>query len=427
MVKEFEMLEKIQSKVSPCFLLFLLVFGYALMLLSHGILWGEQQFSSSFFVYGMKISLACYVFLIVFLFPWTQRILTVRSAIFFIIFIGSSLTPFLYSSTKSAFYYFADMGGFLVFGGTLLITKQLLVRRVFTIDDYLSFLQIFALAVSCVVIGCYVVFGLKVSIPPELHGSLVSSLLLILFYSTNTYRKVFFVGGTLVVGGVFSLHVVTIFSIFFALALYGIFSWYEKKTNWSALLVLMIIFVVCLGSVKLNSLNSLGRYEVFKPNRSEYMQDVFSKEKKDTEFVKQFLLKKTGVRGIEAYLVLAEMKQAGFGEALFGKGFGATFSNIEGLLPKKASFVHHAHITPIILFLRNGIIGVLLWVVAGVWSFKALFTKNRPQFIFAAGCTMNMIASLTDQYMYWGVLNGIYFGGLLYLQYQKKVGGGDAY
>ncbi|ELJ8713342.1 hypothetical protein RUK96_002577, partial [Vibrio cholerae] len=111
-------------------------------------------------------------------------------------------------------------------------------------------------------------------------------------------------------------------------------------------------------------------------------------------------------RLIEISLILRELSNYDWYTYVFGKGFGALYYNYTGAVPHYDYEVHHAHSSPFLIMLRNGVIGVVFIFTLPILFFP-LLRKNDINVIVFSGLLSTYAALLVDQYIYWGALFAI--------------------
>jgi len=118
-------------------------------------------------------------------------------------------------------------------------------------------------------------------------------------------------------------------------------------------------------------------------------------------------------RIVEVQLMYDEMALSPW-TFLLGKGFGATYENKEKVLIYYGERVHNAHSTPFVVFFRNGLYGIILYLVPAVLAVFTLFSRNV--LVFRASLTVLIMyaAFMINQYFYWNVNFGLAVAFLIF-------------
>lgn len=371
-----------------------------LLLLLHGYIWtSEGGLSSAVLVYAMKLAPLAYL-MGASLFLGPKRVLKAlrsRIAIVGVVFLLLGLaSPFVYQSQPSLFYYAADAAGMGATFAYFLVTKELFR----TADTNRLRSVIFrvmvagAAATSAVILGLYFWSGgNKVSIPPDIHYGIA---LAIVLYLTAARASVVLAPLVIIAGvGASQFRMNIIVAV---LATGAAWFWTlifdRSQMRWGTIGKTALLVLVLAGLFSQPLLSTFGRFGSFVWSPSQAIVEI---ETEGGLPVDQ--------RYLESYLVFQEMKQqpASF---LTGKGFGATFDTAE-VLKGHGAREHSIHNSIAALFLRNGIFGVLLFLLPAILAVRTIFCGDRGLYVASIGLLVIYAACMTDQYVYWGGYYGI--------------------
>lgn len=111
-------------------------------------------------------------------------------------------------------------------------------------------------------------------------------------------------------------------------------------------------------------------------------------------------------RLIEMELMFKEMSRSWL-SLILGEGFGAQYENKGGVLIYYGPQVHNAHSTPFLLYFRNGIYGLLLFIIPGLIAAVTIFARDDRLFRASLALGVMYLALMFNQYLYWGVQFGM--------------------
>lgn len=357
----------------------------------HGYYWHNFGESNVFLVYSMKL---CFIFLFLLYFRiQLAKLLFAEKFIFFVfifVIVFSLLSSLINSYLISFKYFFFDIFGLLIVAFYYIIIRSYIEYSPNNYEKLLKIISNSTMTVSLVVIFYFFYSGgAKVSIPPEMHMGL--SLVLLLFLYSSKRSKMDYIRLLIVItAGFLSLQRIYIIIVFITL-----FFWLfdlSKPRIWKILTMLLcLVMALALKDQALLLLESRNMVFTFGGEGLLSFQDGSANQ-----------------RFVEAKLVFDTIKNSDYSAFswLFGLGFGAEFVNSSNSLPHKGEFIHHVHVTPVLLILRNGFLGLLLFLIPLLLSCKLIFSNRRGKIAFIIlFCTY--IAMLFDQYVYWGAAYAI--------------------
>lgn len=383
----------------------LVVFPFFLML--HGVYWVTNKESFALAVYALKLAFLPFLFVaFVRFFPGLIKGgLFVRiSLIVAPCFALSMATPFIFGG-NSTFYYLSDMTGLMVTISSvpiiyLLLTKSILTFR-FIEKTYAYYLFIVSFYI---VLYYFFSGGDKISITPEMHMPMAIVIGAFLVPMPDSYRP--------------SIWLIALIAFACALS--------QLREN---LLLYVLIGATCLiRSLIFSSPRKLVLIFI----AAQILIVLFG-----SYFAKDLVLERLGSmrlnsssssvmdgsisqRFVEIELMKQEMKKipASF---VVGKGFGATYENIENVLIYYGDRVHNAHSTPFVVYFRHGIYGLIIFLIPIVLAACSLIKEDV--FCFRASLVVVSIycALLFNQYLFWNVQYGVAVALLLYSLKIRKI------
>lgn len=385
-----------------------------LFLLAHGYLWNaSEDVSNALLVYLMK--LAPFIYLLAGII--VLRLDGVKSALqhralwaMAIVMILGLVAPFLVGMRPSVFYYAADAIGMLATFAYVLVTFELL-RRLPGLRHIIFKVMIAGSVIASLVILVLYVWsrGNKVSIPPDIHYGIALGLLLYLASLAEKFR--FKAAPMVIMAGVgasqFRMNMlVTVISIlaswFWVVALNR-----GRHFHWRVLETVLLITIMVvpfssaisetLGRSGLVIWNPLDAIAAFLRNNFQIIGEI-----DDKDLAGQAL----DQRYVETFLVFQEVMRQPL-SFLTGQGFGATFANTASAIATGDAREHSVHNSIAALLLRNGIVGVAIFLVPAIFAIRTAFRRERALFVSSVALLAIYLACMADQYVYWGGFFGI--------------------
>ncbi|EII3002951.1 hypothetical protein LG784_002853 [Vibrio cholerae] len=364
------------------------------LLLTHGIIWSSYGLSSAQIVYSMKLSYLLILFGMLWHcgFRMKLNLHIVEKYIisgFFIISILSLAAPF-FSEMGSLKYTISDFLGFILIPIYYYVTMNFISSSDMSLERLVQILISATFFSSLAVLLMYIYTGgQKVSIPPEIHfgGALAVGYLIFKFDKIKPFLFVEIV--VIISACVFSLQRVNLFVLFIPIMIFFILN----IVNFKRLVPVTIIIssFVCL---------------FYYLNKSVILDTLYSFSLDLSGGAITFENSSANQRLIEISLILRELSNYDWYTYVFGKGFGALYYNYMGAVPHYDYEVHHAHSSPFLIMLRNGVIGVVFIFTLPILFFP-LLRKNDINVIVFSGLLSTYAALLVDQYIYWGALFAI--------------------
>lgn len=362
-----------------------------LSLLCHGVLWILYKESSAVFVYLMKLS---YLFVLVgMVLNLRGKIVTNLNFRDMLIILGycfvcilSLIIPVI-TNDSNFFYYITDFVGFALVPIYYIICLSYIRSKKNGFDYFLNILINATFLSSLVVIFYYFISGGdKVSIPPEIHfgGALAVSNLLFSKnkFEFNSFTRVF----VIVLACVLSQQRINLIVIVIPIIVFIFLNFYNLKK----------IFVSACGVGFIVAGIVYFKYDMVE-------QVVLSFAISESQQGSEFEDASANQRITEMNLIIREMTNHNDFVFLMGKGFGAEYENYAGAIPHYEATMHHAHSSPTLIWLRNGVIGVFI-VFSMPLVFFGLLKKSELGRVAYCGLLCTFTALLVDQYIYWGAL-----------------------
>jgi hypothetical protein len=435
------------------------------LLLLHGFIWTTSGgVSSALIVYLMKLTPLIFAVLAIVAVGagGLQQILRSRLIVCLAgLLVLGAISPLFYEDRPSLFYWLADAAGLSALFCYALLTRQLL-RSDLKIKEIIHRVIIAgAAATSIVICGLWVWSGGgKVSIPPDINYGI--ALTFVLYFSEK--KEAFnpkvapFVVAAGVAASMFRMNMILALAAGTAGLLWSLVYGGGRRRFWRlAEATLMIAFVVVLfhqtlgetiSRLNLRNWNPLGAIEVVvseqedssegkaasdesisseRSNESERpIEQENSHEEEATPqaatnsnhpemkvLVENSRAATDGIeqRYVEAVLVIEELQKhpASF---LTGRGFGASFENVDNVLGGHGAREHSVHNSIFAILLRSGLIGVVIFLTLPVLALRSLFQFRWKFDIFVPTIALLAIylACMTDQYVSWGGYLGIAAG-----------------
>jgi len=362
----------------------------------HSVLWHSTNESSSFAVYAMKIIPIVTLIPLLFrggIYIPRDRGFLIFNALFALTFFTSIITA-IFQDYFSLFYFIADLVGFLIFWLYVQFGYMLRVKYSYEPKDISKELSIFLFFISVVIIlGFILSGGQKVSIPPDMHFATVF-LFLCFFLKENRLSFLATIFLILLVSSAafLSLHKITLGGVAFSF-IFLVILFLRKFSIKSLVLLVGIAMLFCAIVVSYGS-NLFANFSVEINNSGDGFQGSSANQ-----------------RISEALLIYDDLTKSSRLSQVLGKGFGAHYFN-SGIIEHYPQYVHQGHSTPFILWIRNGVFGVVLFFYVATLSFRYLFSKTTNSFILSASLFYCFLASVVDLYIYWGFFMGLGTGML---------------
>jgi hypothetical protein len=397
-----------------CYTVGLLVL-FPLFVTVHGVIWVQQGVSFAPAVYGMKLALI--PFLIVAtaaVFPEILKDKMLRRAAWITVpcFAISLVMPWVHGDAINH-YYVTDFAGLAVTVSALVVVFALLNRGILTLAwierVFAAFLFI---AASYTAIFFLINDGLKLNIPLEMHIPLALVLGAYLTPVEGGYRPPFIIVPIIALACLLSvlrenILIYTLVGAFCIVRSVFISSCRKAALLYIATTILLFVVVPDTRNLVIDRWHSIAIMKPGEANNSDYK--YFS-----------FIDASINQRLVEMELMYNEMRKEPM-SFYTGKGFGATYKNINDVLIYYGERVHNAHSTPFLVYFRNGPPGLLLFMAIGIAAGITLFSRNT--FVFRTSlCVLALYGALLfNQYLYWSVQYGLAVALWLYsLQHRRQ-------
>ncbi|MFM5341006.1 O-antigen ligase family protein [Aeromonas veronii] len=364
------------------------------LLLAHGIIWHHYNVSSPEIIYAMKLS---YILVLVGMLwhidlKFSVSFSLIDEYIFFgftVILLSSLIAPFV-SEVGTLRYTISDFIGFALIPIYYVTAINFICHKSIGIDEFIVIVINATFFSSLSVLFMYIyTSGAKVSIPPELHfgGALAIAYLI---FNFNIIRFPILIKIIIIMAAcVFSLQRINIIVLVIPIMLFVLMNVFNVKK------ILAIIAFVILTSFSFYLVNGDAIVNVI---------SSFSFDLSDSSL--NFHNSSANQRLIEISLILRELSSYDWYTYLIGKGFGAEYHNYMNAVPHYDEVMHHAHSSPFLIMLRNGILGVAFIFTIPIFFISRLTNKNISAIVIS-GLISTYIALLVDQYIYWGALFAI--------------------
>lgn len=373
------------------------IFSPGLYLL-HGLLYAsnplQQSIALQVIVYLIKISyaaVACTGLMVYGLRVFKNRISLCILFSIFTITITSTIGSITHAHQISTFYFFADAIGFSIFPVYFSVLHYHFLRQPNANSEifYLCYINTISTTISLAV---YFVLsdGMKVSTPPDNAVAIAICLCYLFLFSQNLSRGAKILVVTCVtlnvaLSGMRALIVVPTLCLMFVFFRYLVKINLTALTRTTAIAASTIILVTAVGGDRVHEkIRSLEDAITFVTQNSTHTNLDPSIEQ----------------RAIETNQIFEQMNKAP-SSYLTGIGFGALYENHLISHEHYASLQHHAHVTPAILLLRNGIGGLALFISALAISIIWSLSRDDARALFAFAILCQLASSLFDQYAYW--------------------------
>lgn len=381
---------------------------FPLLIAVHGGYWVIYHQSLAPVVYAMK--LVFLPFLAVGAIVVYRRVLVDKTAFLVAalvvpLFLLSLVSPFV-TGGGLGFYYFTDAAGFIVSVGSVIVIYLLLRGHHLTVALFEKLLTWFLVIVSAYTIFYYYFSGgMKISITPEMQIPMAVAMGAYFFPGKFGYRPPVWLFFLVALACAHSLlrENIFVFSLLGMACMCGSFFYsVERGRILRFLFAVFFAFIVCffLGVVDF----SWGSSFSAAMHKHHEAGNAVAVMRVDGSVMQRY---------DEAALVFKEMSKAPF-SFLLGKGFGATYENVDGVLLYYGERVHNIHSTPIAVYYRNGLYGIIVYLIPGIAAAFTIFSRNP--FVFRTSlCVGILYATLFfNQYLYWNVQYGLAVAMWLY-------------
>ena len=330
-----------------------------------------------FLLYGAKI----------FSDPDARRVTITIAALSYFSINGS----LLHTQYISPFYFFADLLGFSVFALYFSVLKYHFSNTPRLQAEIFDLSRLNVIAYAAVVLIYFTLSqGMKVSTPPD-NAVTIAICLGILFTHWRDFRttdKLLVLGSVIVIVALSGMRILLLVPL---ICLLFIGLQVSRSRGLRPLITVGAAFLVGLFIT-----NLIAGDQVIERLLSIRDAGMFFLSYTDTMGVDASIAQ----RVIEADLILAHMNQHP-STFIFGGGFGALYENSLIDNDHYSSLQHHAHSTPLVLLLRNGPLGFVLYCALFVIAIKNLLHKTRLISIASLALFCQWISALFDQYAYW--------------------------
>lgn len=381
-----------------------------LLLLMHGYVWVTSGgTSSASLVYAMKFAPLIYLLVAVSTLGVRSCFALLQSKLALLmvaVFAISLATPFLFGTGASTFYYFADALGLAAVFSYFLLTRELLRLSPRFRTTVFQIMVAGAVVTSLVILGLFAWSGgSKVSIPPDIHYGIALGLTL---YFTSGAQKFHVPWQPLVLAAGVGASQFRMNMLVAGLSMAAGWFWALRGRGaaWRALEILVILAaVVVLFAQPIQA--TLSRFGLVTWGIGDAVEIIRGGEGQILGALPDKELEGSAVdqRYVESVLVWDELVDQPL-SLLLGKGFGATFENT-GALTGHGVREHSIHNSIFALWLRNGALGVILFLLPGLLALWTLFKRDRGLYVSSAGLLAIYLACMADQYVYWGGYLGI--------------------
>jgi hypothetical protein len=382
----------------------------AIFFACHSILWHFYGVTSPLFIYLMKIaglSSALFLFFNRHRACRFSSLAKLFTGLFVLSFLLALIRP-VFAESINLFYFMTDLIGYLTFYVYVLIGMFMANSSFLSDERFFAMMNAFCIVMCSIIIFFYLISGGgKVSTPPDIHYAAVIAVLYGLSRLSAPHlrpqRRAYVLAGIMIVlvGATVSLHKITLLSALAPLVVGVLFMPSATRTRLGlSMRKVRAVAVSVLLAVTVS-------YLVVAQERF-YETYIFSVDLEagsaDDASVQQ--------RVLESILIFRSLADGGLQTMLLGNGFGAVYRN-DGLIAHYPEFVHQAHVSPMIVWFRNGVAGLGVLLLTLVIAIKGLRSPDMNVKILGAGLTACLIASLSDLYLYWGFFMGIATGYLL--------------
>jgi len=319
--------------------------------------------------------------------------------------------PFWVGEKINWFYFFGDAVGASATFFYFFYLYYLLERKLVFIEQVYKIIIHSAILISIGIIFNYFLSGGgKVSIPPEIHYSLaIYFVSLGIGYRFGKQMKVWYIA-IIVLAIIVSIFRMNLIISAGSLIVGYLWSIFRKGKLGIRTFVLGCLFIAItiffFGPVLEERFSSLAISEDVSSD------NVFMDESANQRF-------------LESTLVLLEMENQNILTLILGKGFGAEYTNVGRIIEHYPERQHQLHMTITSVFLRNGILGLIIFLIPVAFIVFDVFTRNQRLFAASIGLLFTYIALMTDQYLYWGLLYSISLSIWLYSRRNKQINAGD--
>lgn len=304
------------------------------------------------------------------------------------------INPIFINQEINLFYFIADYVGISVMFFSLIYLNYMFYIGVIEIEWITNLLVKSTLYISLGTIITFFLFkGNKVSTPQEIHFGLATIISLSSIHGiANSYFKLSKLNFLLlIVSAILSqlrMNLIIIIFSFLAINLKTIF-----KNPIRAFYLFIISFSIAYILIYFTGDIATERIST--------IIDMVDQDNYEDGLVER----SANQRILEATLILEEFQKQNYWIKFFGKGFGAHYKNIGGLVTHYPEWVHNSHITIFSILIRNGFFGVLLFltpILMALWKYAT--SSKTIQIVQSVILISFYLALMSDQYVYWGFL-----------------------
>lgn len=362
-----------------------------LLLLAHGMIWVNFGYSSAVIVYSMKLSYLIVLlgmclfcnFKLKFNLSWIDKYILSG---FVIVSFTSLLAPLL-SEVGSLKYIVSDFVGFLLIPIYYLLAINFIQQTDMSIDKFLIIIFNSTFFISIVVVFCFFYSGgWKVSIPPEIHFGAALAVGFVIFRTKSLSFSLMVKIAIIVLACILSQQRINLMVLMVPVVLFFIRNAFNIKKIFVFSIMLASFCAVIFFSYT-DLIEKLIASFAFTWSPSSFSFDNQSANQ----------------RLVEISLILRDLSFHEWYTYLFGKGFGALYYNYMDTIAHYNDYVHHAHSSPFIIVLRNGILGCLFIFTIPLLYLSLIFKKGI-HLVVLSGLLSTYLALLVDLYIYWGAL-----------------------
>lgn len=384
------------------------------LLLLHGYIWTSSGgTSSAVVVYLMKLAPLCYLLAGLLALGIRGIISAARSpavAVMASVIVLGLVAPFLLGARPSMFYYAADAAGLAATFGYILVTYALLKQFPGLRGMIFWVMVVGAVVTSAVIVGLYVWSGgNKVSIPPDIHYGIALGLLTYLASLAEKFR--FKLGPLAIMAGVgasqFRMNML-VAGISIAASWFWVVALKRGARFHLRLLETALLIAVMVLPFSSPIYDTLERFGLVMWNPMEAISAIIGGNAQILGEVNDKDLAGQAVdqRYVETLLVFQEVMRQPLA-FITGQGFGATFENTASVISTGGEREHSVHNSLAALLLRNGLPGVMVFLIPAVFAIRTAFRPERALFISSIALLAIYLACMADQYVYWGGYLGI--------------------
>jgi hypothetical protein len=363
----------------------------------HGVVWVAYGISFAPAVYAMKLALFPFFLLTVLLY-WKPIV----SNGYFLLWLPlialcaliSLISPFVTGKGFST-YYLPDFVGFSVSVISIFACYALFKLGKLDLKLIDKLAAQYLIVISLYIVGYFFLSGgMKISITPEMQIPMAFLFSAYFFRRRDGYIPSIWIFPLVFAGCYFSLlrENLVVFGLLLAICLARRVA--GSVMSWR---VIGVVGSICIGAIAL----------LF------FAQLVASFQELTARGADQVLDDSILQRFLEVEMVWSEMERSPLSWWI-GQGFGAEYANYSGQLTFYKSYVHNIHSSPMMVYFRNGALGLSLYVFVFLSAIGGLFSRSILVFRSALCVTVFFATLFFNQYLYWNVQFGLIVGLFLY-------------